>query len=63
VVDGKQNAVYVLWTTFTSGTAYPEMPGDSGVASAVGPVNPSTGTITPIAVGFGSPTGLRFVPG
>jgi hypothetical protein len=62
VVDGAQNAVYTLRSNFTPGTVFTEMPSDSTIKSAVGTVDLSTGFVTPIAVGFGSPTGLLFVP-
>lgn len=62
VVDATQNAIYAITADFTPGTIYTEAPNDSGVASFVGTINKSTGAITPVAIGFGSPTGLTFVP-
>jgi hypothetical protein len=62
VVDGAQNAVYTLRSTFTPGAVFTAIPNDSGVKSVVGTVDLTTGFVTPIAVGFGSPTGLLFVP-
>jgi hypothetical protein len=32
------------------------------VASFVGTIDPKTGTITPVIIGMGSPTGLAFLP-
>lgn len=62
VVDAKQNAIYAITGKFAPGTVYTETPDDSGVASFVGTINLSTGSITPVVIGFGSPTGLIFVP-
>lgn len=64
VVDGKQNTIYAVTidkTGFTPGTIYTEAPSDSGVAGFVGTVDPKTGTITPVIIGLGSPTGLGFI--
>jgi hypothetical protein len=63
VVDSAQNAIYALSTDFKPGTVYTETPSDSGVASLVGTLDLKTGTVTPIAVGFTSPTGLIFASG
>lgn len=57
------NTYWLSPSHFAAGAIYTEMPNDSGVASAVGVVDPSTGIVTPIAVGFGSPSGMLFVPG
>jgi hypothetical protein len=54
--------VYTLRSTFTPGTVFTEMPSDSTIKSAVGTVDLATGFVTPIAVGFGSPTGMFFLP-
>ncbi len=64
VVDGKQNAVYAVTMDggFTPGTVYSAAPSDSGVAGFVGMTDPTTGTITPVIIGLGSPKGLRFIP-
>jgi hypothetical protein len=63
VSDGSTGATYwVKSDNFAVGTIYTEMPDDSGVASALGTVDPSTGIITPFAIGFGKPTGMLFVP-
>jgi len=62
VVDGTYNAIYTMRTNFIYGKVYTEAPNDSGVASFVGTVDLKTGTITPVAIGFGKPTGLYFVP-
>ena len=63
VSDGKTGQTYWIKSDkFVPGTIYTEMPSDSGVAGTLGTVDPSTGIITPIAIGFGSPTGMLFVP-
>lgn len=62
VVDAKLNATYIIRANFKAGQAYTEAPSDSGVAGFVGTLGLTTGTITPIAVGFGSPSGLIYVP-
>jgi hypothetical protein len=59
-VDGPANAIYQVRGAFTAGTVFTEAPSDSGVAGFVGTVDLKTGTITPIAIGFKSPTGLLF---
>jgi hypothetical protein len=68
IVDGA-NAIYTIRGEISPNAVYTEAPSDSGVAGFVGTVaksggtlNGSTGIITPIAIGFGSPTGLLFVP-
>jgi len=63
VVDGATNAVWSLSGPFTTGDVYAETPSDSGVAGLLGTVDLATGTISPAAMGFKSPTGLLFVPG
>jgi len=66
IVDSKQNAIYTVTidkTGFTPGNVYTEAPSDSGVAGFVGQLDPTTGTITPVIIGLGSPTGLGFIPG
>ncbi len=62
ITDGKNNTVYVLHTNQPDGTIFTSVPGDSAVAGFVGTVSIATGNVTPIAVGFGSPTGLIYVP-
>jgi hypothetical protein len=62
IVDGKQNAIWEMQGTFTPGTVYTEAPDDSGVAGFVGTIDLTTGTITPVAIGFGKPTGMTFIP-
>ncbi len=64
VVDGKANTIYAVTldkTDFTNGTIYTEAPSDSGVAGFVGKVDPKTGIVTPVIVGFTSPTGMAFM--
>jgi hypothetical protein len=65
VVDGMANTIYAVTidgTGFTKGTVYTEAPSDSGVAGFVGTLDLTTGTITPVIIGLGSPTGLAFLP-
>jgi hypothetical protein len=63
VVDGGTNKITAMPGSFTPGTLFITAPSDSGVAGFVGTVNLTTGTITPVATGFASPTGLLFIPG
>jgi hypothetical protein len=63
VVDGTTNKITSISGSFAPGTLFITAPSDSGVAGFVGTVNLATGTITPVATGFGSPTGLLFIPG
>lgn len=49
-------------TTFAAGSIYTQAPNDSGVTNFVGTVDPKTGFITPIAIGFTKATGMVFVP-
>ncbi|HEX4219565.1 MAG TPA: hypothetical protein VHZ02_14415 [Acidimicrobiales bacterium] len=63
VTDNKTNTVYAIDSSFPVGTVFVSAPSDSGVAGFVGTLDLNTGTITPIATGFGSPQGLLFVPG
>jgi hypothetical protein len=63
VTDNKANNVYAIDSTFPVGTVFVSAPSDSGVAGFVGTLDLTTGNITPIATGFGSPQGLVFAPG
>jgi hypothetical protein len=49
-------------TRFADGSIYTQSPNDSGVVNFVGTVDPKTGFITPLAVGFTKATGMVFVP-
>jgi hypothetical protein len=49
-------------TAFAAGSIYTQAPNDSGVTNFVGTVDPKTGFITPIAIGFTKATGMVFVP-
>jgi hypothetical protein len=49
-------------TQFPAGSIYTQAPNDSGVVNFVGTVNPKTGFVTPLAVGFTKATGMVFVP-
>ncbi len=63
VVDSGTNKITSISGSFTPGTLFITAPNDSGVAGFVGTVDLATGTITPVATGFTSPTGLLFIPG
>jgi hypothetical protein len=63
VTDNKGNAIDTITSTFPTGTVFVAAPSGSGVQGFVGTLDLTTGTITPIATGFGSPQGLLFVPG
>jgi hypothetical protein len=63
VVDGGGNTYWISKdTAFMAGTIYSQAPNDSGVSNWVGTVDPSSGIITPLAVGFTKATGMVFVP-
>lgn len=62
VTDAKKNAIYLVRGRFKPGAIYTEAPGDSYVAAFVGTVDSSNGIVKPVITGFGSPTGLIFVP-
>ncbi len=49
-------------TAFAAGSIYTQSPNDSGVTNFVGTVDPKSGLITPLAVGFTKATGMLFVP-
>lgn len=60
VTDNTANTLDAIPDTFPRGTVWTGAPHDSGVAGFIGTLNLTTGVITPIAVGFGSPAGLLF---
>lgn len=63
VVDGGSGTTYwVRPTQFQIGGIYTQAPSDSGVGGFVGAVDKSTGFVTPVVIGFVSPTGMIFVP-
>jgi hypothetical protein len=64
VVDHDTNTTYKLTKAggFTRGQAYTQAPKGSPLAGIVGTFNTHTGVVTPVASGFGSPTGMIFVP-
>jgi hypothetical protein len=62
VVDQKRNTTYLVAGGMRAGALYTETPDDSGVRGFVGTVAKRTGDVRPIITGFGSPTGLTFVP-
>lgn len=59
VVDAGGNT---YWISTFPGTVYTEAPSDSGTVGYVGVINMTTGFITPIVIGFSSPSGMIFVP-
>lgn len=63
VVDGKGNTIYSVRKTggFTVGDVYTETPDDSTIPNILGTLSLTTGTVSPIAVGFGKATGLFFL--
>ncbi|HVC80018.1 MAG TPA: hypothetical protein VNL35_05880 [Chloroflexota bacterium] len=64
ISDTSANTIYaVRSSTFLPGTVYGTTPNDSGVAGMLGIVDQGTGIITPVAIGFGSPHGMLFLPG
>jgi len=62
VVDQKRNTTYLVAGGMRAGALYTETPDDSGARGFVGTVAKRTGDVRPIITGFGSPTGLTFVP-
>lgn len=62
-VDEAANHIYTIRGALVPGTIYTEAPSDSGVAGFIGSVSTSTGIITPLIVGFQSPSGLDFTTG
>lgn len=62
VADAKRDVIYTIPGRFQAGGLYTEAPSDSKVRGFVGKVDTTYGTVTPIVTGFGSPTGLLFVP-
>ena len=61
VVDGASGVTYWISGTFANGDIYTQSPNDSGVDNFVATINPATGFVTPIAIGFGKATGMVFV--
>ena len=62
VSDGISGNTYWIRATFKPGTVYTQTPDDSGVAGLVATVDVTAGTVLAIAIGFGKPTGMLFVP-
>ena len=66
VADGKTNTTYWISGNFLPNTTnhwiYTQAPDDSGVVGFVGTVDPTTGLVTPVVIGFGKATGMIFVP-
>jgi len=61
VVDGASGVTYRIGGSFANGDIYTQSPNDSGVDNFVATINPVTGFVTPIAIGFGKATGMVFV--
>jgi hypothetical protein len=63
VVDQTANMTYKLTRDggFRKGTSYTQAPNDSKTPSIVGTLDTRTGVVTPIATGYGKPTGMIFV--
>jgi len=62
IVDSATGKTYWIHATFNVDTVYTETYYSAGVEAVVGQLDPGTGNITPIAIGFTDPTGLLFVP-
>lgn len=63
VVDAGGSTYWISKDTkFAADSIYTQAPNDSGVTNFVGTVDPKTGFITPIAIGFTKATGMVFVP-
>ncbi|HEY8737078.1 MAG TPA: hypothetical protein VIO62_08560 [Candidatus Dormibacteraeota bacterium] len=62
VVDGSSGITYWISGRFAKGDIYTQAPNDSGTVNFVGTIDPSTGFVTPIAIGFLKATGMVFVP-
>jgi len=62
IVDASRNQASWLDGVFKPGTVYTETYADSSVQSVVGQLDPDTGVLTVVAIGFLKPTGLLFVP-
>lgn len=62
LVDATANTIYSIKTTFTAGTIYTETPNDSTIPGILGTLDPTTGFLTPVIIGFGKPTGLMYLP-
>ena len=61
VADSRHNVIYAVTTSFKPGTVYTEAPSDAPIPGLVGTLDLSTGTITPVIIGFTNPTGLSFI--
>ena len=59
IADTKNNVVYLLSGPFRAGAAYSATKG----TGTVGALNLSTGVVTPLVGGLGSPHGLAFIAG
>lgn len=64
LTDGTKNASYWISSTygFQPGAIYTQTPDDSGVVGVFGLLDPDTGFVKPLSIGFIKPTGLIFVP-
>jgi hypothetical protein len=62
LADGTTNAIWQITGTFSPGTVYTETPDDSSVVGLLATLSLSSGTLTPVGIGFKKPTGLAFIP-
>jgi hypothetical protein len=64
VVDHDTNTIYKLTKSggFSRGQAYTQAPKGSPLSGIVGTLNTDTGAVSPVASGFGNPTGMLFIP-
>jgi hypothetical protein len=62
LVDSTANAIYEIHTTLTVGTVFTETANNATIPGIFATVDLTTGAMMPKIVGFGSPTGLIFVP-
>jgi hypothetical protein len=62
VVDASGFTYWIGGPLVTAGVIYTQAPNDSGVTNFVATIDPATGFVTPIAIGFTKATGMLFVP-
>ena len=62
VADTKANTVFAVSGALDPKTPLVAAPDDSGVNGFIGKLDPGTGNITPVLVGFTSPHGMAYLP-
>jgi hypothetical protein len=66
VSDGTTGVTYWIRSNFLANTTnhylYTEAPDDSGTVGFVGTIDPTTGLVTPVVIGFAKATGMIYVP-